>query len=333
MIQPLLESWVSATPAPIPTHPFPLGSALNPFDGSTAILFDVLMENMPANSVIHLGVGVFQTQGSLTWSPKTGQKIVGCGMYLTTVQLVVGTIGGSVIAQRSPYTATHIVVSDLTVDGNYRSVSLVGPATTVGTVNGVNLHGSYNMIERVRATNLFALTADATTYAESWGLTIAGFPWADAIGNRISDCLVENFHGNFHNNLSALGLLEVISGIVKNNTIIQRSPTDYVFGICPGSHDWIMDGNVLLNCVIGSHGDTRVTITNGVCVNNIFKGCSSAIDWDKSTVSSVVFANNIITLAPFGPGFSIEAFNHSPDSTYTMISWNNLVDGILSMTY
>src|SRR6266511_6031843 len=55
--------------------------------------FDVLMRNMPANTTVRLGPGVLETKGFAVhvaggWVPKSGQRFVGSGIYLTTLKIV-----------------------------------------------------------------------------------------------------------------------------------------------------------------------------------------------------------------------------------------------------
>src|SRR5437870_5147557 len=69
------------------------GTEVDPYDGSSPTIFDALMNSFPPNTTIHLGPGIFQTQGyaagvSGGWQPKPGQRIVGDGIDETTLKLV-----------------------------------------------------------------------------------------------------------------------------------------------------------------------------------------------------------------------------------------------------
>src|SRR5262245_54438705 len=70
------------------------GTRDNPYDGSTDTLFDKIMGLVPAGTTVRLGPGTFQTRGFGAAVPggtlKNGQRLVGCGMYATTLQLVKG---------------------------------------------------------------------------------------------------------------------------------------------------------------------------------------------------------------------------------------------------
>jgi hypothetical protein len=78
----------------------PAGSPGNPWAANTPESFANLMrEQVPANSLVRLGPGVFRTRGvpgngfeegavplSKIWRPKSGQKIIGSGTFSTTLQ-------------------------------------------------------------------------------------------------------------------------------------------------------------------------------------------------------------------------------------------------------
>ena len=72
------------------------GTQQDPLDGSTIAKFDTLMSGMAASTCVHLGPGEFQTAGyydnpSTGWQPKTGMRIVGSGIDVTTLKLVNAT--------------------------------------------------------------------------------------------------------------------------------------------------------------------------------------------------------------------------------------------------
>ena len=76
------------------TETLGVGTASDPFDGSTATKLDFVLNNHgPANSHVHLGSGTFETNGyadgvSGGWQPKAGMKIEGSGIGVTTLRLV-----------------------------------------------------------------------------------------------------------------------------------------------------------------------------------------------------------------------------------------------------
>src|SRR5208282_5622298 len=102
------------------------------------------MDNLPANSTIHLLPGTYPTEGSSGWYVKSGQKILGSGMDVTTVQLVHGAPSGNTVI--FSHLGTNMTVSDLTVDGNYTS--------GIYSYNGAELTGTKLTLLRVKAINL-----------------------------------------------------------------------------------------------------------------------------------------------------------------------------------
>src|SRR5438874_587013 len=70
------------------------GSPADPYDCSTASLFDDRMASFQTNTkLIHLGPGIFLTRGveqgvSAVWVPQSGQTIRGAGMFNTTIKLI-----------------------------------------------------------------------------------------------------------------------------------------------------------------------------------------------------------------------------------------------------
>ena len=101
-------------------------------------------------------------------------------------------------------------------------------------------------------------------------------------------------HSNFHNDLSALGLMAG-SGIIRNNFITQ-SGKNAIYGIYVGTHDVVVEGNILNGVMLGSHYDSGYGITNVTIVNNQFINCNTAIDWENGVVQDVTIANNNIVL-------------------------------------
>ena len=76
------------------------GTPSDPFAANTPSSFaDIMRDGVGANTLIRLGPGVFRTRGTggngyemdpllHAWSPKSGQRIIGAGMFSTTLQFV-----------------------------------------------------------------------------------------------------------------------------------------------------------------------------------------------------------------------------------------------------
>jgi hypothetical protein len=343
------EFWISPSPVTATKPPIPGGSINNPLDGSTAAKFDGAMRSIPPYSVIHLGPGTYQTMGDTTaggagWGPKTGWVIAGSGMYLTTLQfpsnaVVSGALnrGHLIKVTSSPFFQTNITVKDLTLDCNYQSnldaasnLNLALKASArdgAFTLDGISLIGSGNRIENVRCINTAAVTTSATNYAEAWGIFCVPAPFPDAAGNVIEGCVVSDSHSNFKNDLVALGLMAG-SGIIRSNFITQ-SGTNAMIGILVGTHDVVMDGNILNGVTCGSHYDSGYGITNVTIVNNDFNGCNEAIDWENGVVQDVTIASNniVLTNTTGKASATVEAFffHPAPSAFYNLAIRDNSV--------
>ena len=295
------------------------GTANNPLDGSTWTNFDYNMNQIPPHSMIHLMAGTYQTRGRNGWGPKTGQQIVGSGIDVTILQLPASLVSSgkldrdTMIAPQSPHRETNILVSDLTLDCNYQPGAM-------GTINGIQLHGSGNIIKRVKLVNSYSFTSSATNYVEDWGIYIGAWPYPEGNCNLIEDCIITGYKCNYGNNQSSLGLLENASGIIAHNTLVQDT-TNHMFGLGFGSHNIVADGNIMINLTLGSHYDSGTGITNCTIINNKFINCNSALDWANGACRNVTFAFNDIVLTNERSGrFSCEAIHLFGSGTFTNFS-------------
>src|SRR5437016_6364429 len=71
------------------------GTQNDPYDGSTATKLDTILNNFLANTRIHFGPGTYQINGyqdgaTSGWL-KSGMKVVGSGINVTTLQIVGAT--------------------------------------------------------------------------------------------------------------------------------------------------------------------------------------------------------------------------------------------------
>ena len=145
-----------------PSHGRPTagsGTQMDPYDGSTATKFDTLMSgaSVPANSCVHLGPGIFDTAGYYDglsgsgFQAKTGWRIVGSGIDVTTLRLVTPATTQRVYAiahALSSSTVDSFEVSDLTIDCNF--VPAQGTSWTAGAVR---VMGNHSRVVRVKVIN------------------------------------------------------------------------------------------------------------------------------------------------------------------------------------
>lgn len=156
------------------TFKFARGEFLNAPGGSPQVaritfLFDRVLRDLPVNTRVNLGPGTFQTrgyapQGIDSWQPKAGQKIVGAGTGVTTLQLVGASVAdqhyhaiGMNLSPSGTTPATPVdgfEISDLTIDCNMDNQPLRGQSTYTPVACGaVRLFGSHCRISRVKAIN------------------------------------------------------------------------------------------------------------------------------------------------------------------------------------
>lgn len=114
---------------------FGAGTQDDPYDGSTYQKFDKVMATMiPAGATVRLGPGTFETKGGYSsdtngaWRPESGWRIIGSGMWVTTLKLVEAS---TVSPGYKNYYAIgagdrfllSFEVSDLTIDCNIKGTS------------------------------------------------------------------------------------------------------------------------------------------------------------------------------------------------------------------
>src|SRR6266478_10023313 len=197
------EFWISTN-----TNTANLGTLSDPYDGSTATKFDLVMTNMPASSTIHILAGTYQTQGYLSgrsgWQAKSGQKILGSGMDATIIHLTTNSPGGTEIIENGA-TATNIEVCDLTIDDSG------SPGT-----HGVTLFGTRHAIRRVKAVNF-----NCSSGGQVFPMQINSGTSPTSEGNIIEECEVSGFTGS--GSVVAIliygGATNYISGIIRHNRV------------------------------------------------------------------------------------------------------------------
>lgn len=152
------------------------GTRENPWDGSTAIKFDTILNTFVGdeNVCIHLGPGVFRTGGSATpgsqsgdyskWIPRSGWKIIGSGQYQTILLLTVYGQDHPYASGQNPYWIIHSAdrylegfeLSDLTLDcgiDDQRMPPTAQRSWTEAMCAGFVLAGRNIVVRRVRIIN------------------------------------------------------------------------------------------------------------------------------------------------------------------------------------
>jgi hypothetical protein len=198
-------------PGPDQANPRVIGNGTreNPFAANTAAQFNFVLRTYGrAQSItVHLGPGLFRTEGgggSNSLYPfflRDGMRIVGAGMFNTTLRLAAVPLPLPLPGTESPsrsftviggdlnptYTAAEVEISDLTIDCNLGDQPWT-PAKRYAWMSlmAVNFNGSGNRLRRVRLINF------GTRTHTSVGSSAEAYPFWGAGGNYIAeDCVVE----------------------------------------------------------------------------------------------------------------------------------------------
>lgn len=162
-----------------------LGSGLitDPYDGrkvGSVYRFDLTMAKFSgtANVVVHLGPGIFPTQGyggtTPAWQVHAGMKILGSGMGVTTIKLDVTSPQNGKHYFAVGHDLTKKVdafeISDLTIDLNLAALADAGVTSAAGAVRAM---GNHARIRRVNAVGWGSRLNTITCYVLS---LIAGAP-------------------------------------------------------------------------------------------------------------------------------------------------------------
>jgi hypothetical protein len=179
------------------------GTQADPWDGSTSTKFDAIMNSLSANTTVHLGpttsTNLFQTTGFWAnsdgstgsgWQPKTGMKIVGSGIDVTTLKLTgaadpaTGTRHYFAIGHAlSSSTIDYFEVSDLTIDCNLAQTG------TKFACGAVRVLGNHARVRRVKVINWGKKTAGPDCFVIS---TITADPPSGVMGvidTGIEECI------------------------------------------------------------------------------------------------------------------------------------------------
>jgi hypothetical protein len=105
------------------------GTQNDPFDGSTQPKFDAVMNSIATYTCVHLGPGIFKTNGYSDttgggWQPRTGTKIVGSGIDVTTLQLA-GNVSSAhfYVIDHEIYVRKNVSASE-TVENGWKAVGV-----------------------------------------------------------------------------------------------------------------------------------------------------------------------------------------------------------------
>lgn len=217
------------------------GTQADPYNGSTATLFDALMNNttkVPNYSCVHLGPGVFSTAGysdstGTGWQVRPGLSIVGSGIDVTTLKISPGATSATFYAVGHAITSTtmdHFLISDLTLDCSFSGMT----AATVAT-GGIRVMGNHARAERVKVKdwgNKGASTSMSFVIAMLTGDPTAGV--AGVVNCGMEECIV----------VPPAGLASITGRVNVLHVGAKESPVNSstTFGIAPYIRNCYVDG-------------------------------------------------------------------------------------------
>jgi hypothetical protein len=299
------------------------GSQNDPYDGSTAAKLDALLSGLDENTCVHLGPGTFETAGyydglsGLGWQPKSGLRIVGSGIDVTTLKLV----NSGATTQRvyaiahalSSATVDFFEASDMTIDCNY--VPTQGTSWTAGAVR---VMGNHSRVVRLKVINW----GNKSTSTEGFVIAmLTGDPVSGVTGVAncgIEECIAVEPHASAAGKITVLhvGGKETAGGsdeafgigsYIRNCYVDCGQTSDFSKDYRALSIAWCRDGIVEGNQVHNTkHGGPYQTASGarGVTVrNNAYRNVYKGPYWSNDTqgVQQLLIEGNRIELATVAP--------------------------------
>jgi len=300
------EFWVSAVPTGT-THD---GTMADPYDGSTQVKFDDVMQNIiPANCTIHLLGGTYMTKGNwngfdLVNTVKTGHKILGSGMDITTIVLsnpaTSGIFGNG--APNGTGWGTGIEISDLTCDANAQNL------TADATYAAIGIQGTSTKIRRVKVKGLAHGTVPATS--EVFGIVACTVDGVNADDVVIEDCVVmPPVRGVFCSSIAIwAGTGSYITARISGNWVYGTNTTTVQSFNIICSYNTTLSGNHVVNADSGIYADNGGN-TNLTVVNNSFQNVGVGVALlGNFTHQNLYFSGNTFELA-YDPNQGSYAFS------------------------
>jgi hypothetical protein len=317
-----------------------IGTQNDPYDGSTATKFDALMSGFATNTCVNLGPGTFQTVGYYDglsgsgWQPKSGMRIVGSGVDVTTLKLVnTGATTQRVYAiahALSGSTVDFFEVSDLTVDCNY--VPTQGTSWTAGAVR---IMGNHSRVVRIKVINW----GNKSTGTEGFVIAVlTGDPSNGVTGVvncGIEECIAISPHSSAAGKITVLhvggketaGTSEEAFGIgpyVRNCFVDCGQTTDFTKDFRALSMAWckggVVEGNQVHNTKYGGPYQTATGARDVVVRNNVYRNVYKGPYWSNNTqgVQRLLVESNSIEVATGAPNteYAIQLDSTATPPTY-----------------
>jgi len=280
------------------------GTLNDPYDGSTATKFDTLMRDVVGiNTCVHLGPGTFDTAGyydgitGTYWQAKSGVRIVGSGIDVTTLKLVnTAATTQRVYAIGHPLSSSTVdffEVSDLTVDCN-----LSGVSGTTSTAGAVRVMGNHSRVVRVKVKNWGNKSTGTPRFVMAM---LTGDPSNNVTGVvncGIEECIALSPHSSAVGPMTVLhvggketaGTSEEAFGLgpyIRNCFVDCEQTTDFTKDFRALSIAWckggIVEGNQVHNAKYGGPYQTATGARDVVVRNNVYRNVYKGPYWSMGS--------------------------------------------------
>ena len=307
------------------------GTASDPYDGSTADRFDARMNELPANTHVHLGPKprhpiyghalAFETKGYADgvnggWQPKPGMKITGAGIDATVLQLVGATVSGQFYAVGHALTTVipgspavpnlldFFEISDLTISCNLFGNADNLPLGGYVSCGAIRIMGNHCRIRRVKAVDWGSTHSSKPCFVIS---AITADPPSGVMGvddAGIEDCVVvepseDAVSGTTATMIHAGGL-----GTGASREAFGKAP--YI------RHCFLDGGKTTPGTGTVLHGLSMSWCKGGVIEGNQIHNVEVGGPYqDKTSTREIIIRNNHYRNVLKGPFFNLEAYSAS----------------------
>ncbi len=284
------------------------GAISDPYlvSSTSAVDFDNLMATFGPYTTIHLAPGTYTTQGhsdgmTTGWSPRRGQRIVGAGVDITTLQLAVANPTADkayfIIGADDSAFINGFEVIDLTLDANQGATAHANIAA-----GAIKVYGTHTRAQRVRTMNFGTLTK----FKRGMAIVLAGaFPDNPEPFDCVVDaCIVDQ---PFPNSVREVACITFAGGERATDGVIAFHKACVV-------RNSLIDCNYISN-EVPFYG---ITMSGGSATANakIAHG-RSAMDWVVVTGALV----NSSLANPFNGSYQLTSVNTSANTiSYTPVS-------------
>jgi len=253
-----------------------IGTAADPFDGSTQATFDAVLARLKPATAVYIGAGTFHTKGEASFKVQPNTKIRGAGMEVTRIiQDGTGKTHACVFSGRGG----GIEIEDLSIDCGYASQRKVNGEVKCNAA-AIHLYGSNLAVRRCMVSN-YGSPYDAEC-GENFAVAIFQGPKADGENLLIEDCV---FTGMSPLAPCGASVLTISGGPLKNEVQVPS-----------WARGAVARRNHFTGYHRGCHGITMSGCQGAIVEDNTFEhfmGC--CVYQDTWPMRNIIIRNNIMT--------------------------------------